>query len=69
LHNPLAALTQVKDLAFSFALSPKNATKVLMEKLFHKEMGFKLEEIGYDPRHMAHELANVSGRQNLSRVV
>ena len=63
LHNPLAALTQIKDLAFSFALWPTNTMKVLKDKLFQQEMGFKLEEIGYDPQGMSHELASVSNSQ------
>jgi hypothetical protein len=63
LHNPLAALTQVKDLAFSFADTPINTARTLKEKMFREKMEFTLEEIGYDQQGMSHELASVSNRQ------
>lgn len=66
LGNPLAMLTQVKDLGFSIALSPKDFPKGLSTSISHKlggEKGWSLKEVGYDPEMLIHELSDYAGRQ------
>lgn len=66
LMNPLASLTQVKDLGFSLAISPTEMARsmgtAIKDRIFKERTGISFEDIGYDPMQIAHELSNVGGR-------